>query len=185
MINSLLTAAMLSAVVAADFGYGIFHLSASVLGNDLTPSVAGLELQFFHPGSNRHPCVSGDFFFAAAGTNFSTTTPARNVGIAPIDGDSNGWYAGLLITPGGTATVPSLNTVQGICDQLGTADIYQAPLSTDTYGLIFEDGAWMACPRKVLQLPGNPSEVILSYKKAGQRTIQGCADINLVLKGVL
>ncbi|KAI0547072.1 hypothetical protein F4679DRAFT_555738 [Xylaria curta] len=147
-----------------------FRLVANVIGADISPSVQGNGVIFDPRG-----CVG-------------PINIASNLGGSPFyfNGTSNGvvlpghWggyeaSAGLVVTPGGSATVPSNNRVEVRCNQttpLGFAVEAGDPVPHLLYG----DGAWMACPGEVL---GDDYSIRLSYKKAGQITLKGCADIEL------
>ncbi|OHE92519.1 hypothetical protein CORC01_12168 [Colletotrichum orchidophilum] len=138
-----------------------FRLAANVTNFDLTPSIQGQELSYT-PNAD---CEANAIFVPAGqGAEFYTT--GSTVDVAHFSGDEASSAAGLIVTPGGTATVPSLNTVQLQC-QAATSGVTVADGS-----LQFQDGFWMACPRN--------GSVALSFKEAGQRTLLGCADVQLL-----
>ncbi|KAL0941130.1 uncharacterized protein CTRU02_203893 [Colletotrichum truncatum] len=137
-----------------------FRLRANVKGFDLTPSLQGQELSYT-PNAD---CIA-DITFAPAGQGSLFYTTGDTVKVFHFSDDSSP-SAGLIVTPGGTATVPSLNIVQLQC-QAGTTGV-----TVTTEGLQYQGGAWMACFRD--------GAIVLSFKQAGQRTLLGCADVEVL-----
>ncbi|KAI3552324.1 hypothetical protein CMEL01_02556 [Colletotrichum melonis] len=138
-----------------------FRLAANVTNFDLTPSIQGQELTYISTAD-----CTANVVFGPAGQGAEFYATGNTVNVAHLSGDDSSPSAGLIVTPGGTATVPSLNTVQLQCGA-GTSGVGVVDGS-----LQFEDGFWMACPRN--------DSVVLSFKKAGQRTLLGCADVQLL-----
>lgn len=137
-----------------------FRLSANVLGLDITPSLQGQELTYVVNDDCR-----ANIIFAPAGQGTTFYTTGEMVGVNHFDGDSSAG-AGMIVTPGGTSTVPSLNVVELQCSASTTG------VSVTSAGLQYDRGAWMACPRDGV--------VVLSFKQAGQRTLLGCGDVQLL-----
>ncbi|KAF2091003.1 hypothetical protein K490DRAFT_62334 [Saccharata proteae CBS 121410] len=152
-----------------------FKLVANVTAFDLTPSIQNHEISLSHYGAGEDYAVltapgSGFLFYA----NGTTADFAANT--ETIVSDQNAYPYGMIITPGGTATVPSTNAVDvNVGD--GTRGVY-IDTSTGTPTLAFENGSFAACPASVLQRQGD--EILLSFRQAGQRTLAGCADVDLV-----
>ncbi|GKT47073.1 uncharacterized protein ColSpa_07254 [Colletotrichum spaethianum] len=161
--TALLAAAATAASLPARTTTSSFRIAANVTNFDLPTSLQGQELTYA-PNAN----CKADIIFAPAGKGAVFYAAEDTVNVAHFSvGDETSPLAGLVVTPGGTATVPSLNTVQLQCET-GTSGF----VSTNE-GLRFEDGYWMACPRD--------GSVVLSFKSAGQRTLAGCADVQLLL----
>jgi len=158
MHTSFKALALLAAIASASAT--CFKLSINVTDFDLTPSVQGQEVS-----------VQSDTGFAflvqpGSGAIFSDTTPNS------IDTDATGETTHIHITPGGSATVPSVNVVTFTTDP-GTQDV-----AFDENGALdFEGGVFTACPASVLQKDGD--DVLISFKKPGQRTLLGCANVQL------
>ncbi|KAF2964709.1 hypothetical protein GQX73_g8862 [Xylaria multiplex] len=145
-----------------------FRLVANVVGADLSPSVQGNGVAF-NPYGCRGPLhvatkVGGIPWY------FNGTANAL-VNLGHWGGYET--YAGVIVTPGGTATMPSNNRVEVGCNQTTP----ELRFSNDAVPhLTYGDGAWMACPGEVL---GDDYSIRLTYKKPGQLTLEGCADIEL------
>ncbi|KAF4922181.1 hypothetical protein CGCVW01_v005467 [Colletotrichum viniferum] len=137
-----------------------FRLAANVTGLDLNPSVQGQELTYI-PNDD---CVA-PIYFAAPGSGATFYTTDQNVGVVNFNGGSSPG-AGMIVTPGGTATVPSSNVVELQCSASTTG------VTVGATGLQYDGGAWMACPRD--------GAIVLSFKQAGQRTLASCADVQLL-----
>ncbi|KAK2614642.1 hypothetical protein N8I77_001449 [Diaporthe amygdali] len=137
-----------------------FRLSATVTGLDLNPSLQGQELTYV---SNAD--CQANIVFAPAGEGATFYTTGEIVGVNHFSDDSSPG-AGMIVTPGGTATVPSSNVVELQCSASTTG------VSVTSDGLQYLGGAWMACPRD--------GAVVLSFKQAGQRTLASCADVQLL-----
>ncbi|KXH42933.1 hypothetical protein CNYM01_12973 [Colletotrichum nymphaeae SA-01] len=159
--TTLLAAAATAASLPVRQTTPTFRLAANVTNFDLTPSIQGQELTYISTADCAANAVFGP---AGQGAEFYAT--GNTVNVVHLSGDDSSPSAGLIVTPGGTATVPSLNTVQLQCGA-GTSGVGVVDDS-----LQFEDGFWMACPRN--------GSVVLSFKKAGQRTLLGCADVQLL-----
>ncbi|KAK1639938.1 hypothetical protein BDP81DRAFT_185535 [Colletotrichum phormii] len=138
-----------------------FRLAANVTNFDLTPSIQGQELTY-----TPTPDCAANVVFGPAGQGAEFYASGSTVNVAHLSAEDSSPSAGFIVTPGGTATVPSLNTVQ-LQRGAGTSGVEVVDGS-----LQFEDGFWMACPRN--------GSVVLSFKKAGQRTLLGCADVQLL-----
>lgn len=138
-----------------------FRLSATVNGLDLNPSLQGQELTYV---SNAD--CQANIVFAPAGQGATFYTTGEMVGVHHFSDDSSPG-AGMIVTPGGTATVPSSNVVELQCSASTTG------VSVTSSGLQYAGGAWMACPR-------DDGTVVLSFKQAGQRTVASCGDVQLL-----
>lgn len=137
-----------------------FRLSANVIGLDLNPSLQGQELTYV----SNADCQT-DILFAPAGQGSTFYTTGEMVGVDHFSDDSSPG-AGMIVTPGGTATVPSSNAVELQCLASTTG------VSVTSAGLQYKGGSWMACPRD--------GAVVLSFKQAGQRTLASCGDVQLL-----
>lgn len=136
------------------------RLSANVTGLDISPSLQGQELTYV---SNAD--CQADIVFAPAGQGATFYATGQTVGVTHFSDDSSPG-AGMVVTPGGTATVPSANVVGLRCGASTTG------VSVTPSGLQYDGGAWMACPRD--------GAVVLSFKQAGQRTLASCGDVQLL-----
>lgn len=150
-----------------------------------SPKPDGAILTLTHPGN---------------GTVFTGGTNNQTVSIASGGGFGNGTSASFscssgapgqwVVTPGGTATEPSQNTVNVCCPTTGGGaggvigssgfTIASNGTSASSSGSIlhFVGGGWMACQGGVLGVDDDYN--VLSFKKDGQRPILGCQDIELV-----
>lgn len=163
-MHTLLKATILAATATATMIPNTFRLSANVTGLDITPSIQGQELTYATYVSDAD--CQADLVFGPAGQGATFYTTGEMVGVEHFSGGSSPG-AGMIVTPGGTATVPSLNVVELRCSASTTG------VSVTLNGLLqYSGGAWMACPRD--------GAVVLSFKQAGQRTLAGCADVQLV-----
>lgn len=166
VMQTLLTTILAAAATAASVPVrststpDTFRLSANVTGLDITPSLQGQELTYVVNAD-----CQANIIFAPAGQGASFYTTGEMVGVNNFDGDSSAG-AGMIVTPGGTATVPSLNVVELQCSASTTG------VSVTSAGLQHDRGAWMACPRD--------GAVVLSFKQDGQRTLLGCGDVQLL-----
>ncbi|KAI0599745.1 hypothetical protein F4775DRAFT_549667 [Biscogniauxia sp. FL1348] len=136
-----------------------FRLSINVTRFDPTPSLQGQHIGY----SSSSPCLADLIVVpdpSAAAVFYQTTTTTVNL----AHNDS-----GLVVSPGGTATVPSLNTVQLRCGP-GTPGVAVA----GSGALQYAGGEWMACPRD------ETGDVVLRFRQPGQRTLAGCADVQLL-----
>ncbi|KAK1689732.1 hypothetical protein BDP55DRAFT_651402 [Colletotrichum godetiae] len=138
-----------------------FRLAANVTNFDLTPSIQGQALTY-----TPTPDCAANVVFGPAGQGAEFYATGSTVNVVRLSAEDSSPSAGFIVIPGGTATVPSLNTVQLQCGA-GTSGVEIVDGS-----LQFENGFWMACPRN--------GSVVLSFKKAGQRTLLGCADVQLL-----
>ena len=135
-----------------------FKLKTHVTDFDLSPSIEGMEVAV--------DAATGYAFLVTAGDG-ATFSDSNN----SIDTDTTGSTTHIHITPGGTATVPSANVVTFTSDA-GTQGVAVA-----NGQLAYEDGVFMACPGSVLQK--DTDEILISFKSAGQRTLAGCANVQL------
>ncbi|KAI1489934.1 hypothetical protein F5X96DRAFT_638610 [Biscogniauxia mediterranea] len=158
------SAAVLPPRAPGESSSNTFRLSVNVTRFDLTPSLQGQEVGYAPTGDD--DCLSNLVLASSPGATFyQTGDPTTTVHLA----DSG---AGIVVTPGGTATVPSLNTVQLQCGN-ASAGVGVAPSSAGTVDLQFgSGGGWMACPLD--------NVVVLRFRSAGQRTLAGCADVQLL-----
>ncbi|KAH8884690.1 hypothetical protein GQ53DRAFT_388965 [Thozetella sp. PMI_491] len=132
-----------------------FRVFANVLAHDLTPSIQGLELGY----TAVDDCVSNLIFvYPRSGAVFSTD--GNRIGVPHYSTDHN-VSASILVKGGGTATVSSGIPTDLVCQggTMGARDV------------LFSLERWMACP--------GDDGVFLSYRDIGQRTVAGCADVQL------
>ncbi|KAI1365168.1 hypothetical protein F5Y08DRAFT_304637 [Xylaria arbuscula] len=148
-----------------------FRLVANVIGADISPSVQGNGVAF-----NPYGCV-GPLNVAsnAGGTPWYFNATSSSV-VLPGHWGGYETFAGVVVTPGGN------NRVEVGCNQT-TPGGFRFDVATDGMNdddlvphLSYGDGAWMACPGAVL---GDDFSIRLSYKEAGQSTLEGCADVEL------
>lgn len=152
---------------------GEFHLRTIVKANDFPVSINDLAIGHVTASETTANLVvlprdfsTGSTFFEAGG---QAITACGYTGL-PGTGVIN---PGIKITPGGTATVPSLNKVQLNKEEFTPMIVYQGGR------LEYRRGGWMACPLSVLE-PGNQNEtVVISYRMETQRVLQGCANIDI------
>ncbi|WYZ39554.1 hypothetical protein EsH8_III_001468 [Colletotrichum jinshuiense] len=148
-----------------------FRLWANMTYPDLPPDfgpyVQGQELSYV---SNTE-CLA-DVVLVPAGLGSIFRTNNDTVGVAHL-GDDSSPSAGMVITPGGTATVPSGKTVELKCSA-GTPGVF---LTVD--GLEYPKeggpkgaGGFMACKRT--------NAVELSFFRWGQRPLLGCTVVQLL-----
>ncbi|KAF9877614.1 hypothetical protein CkaCkLH20_04749 [Colletotrichum karsti] len=163
------SAAMAASIPIRDVTYpDAFRLSVNVTSPayDSQPSVQGQEL-VYTPNAG----CSANTTFAPAGQGTLFRVAGNTVGVAHYFDDESSPSAGLVITPGGTATVPSTNIVKVQCSN-GTTGV-----SVTSSGLAYDGGSFMACSGVGYDenLP-----VVLSFRQAGQRAIISCAVIQLL-----
>ncbi|KAJ0336794.1 hypothetical protein COL154_013286 [Colletotrichum chrysophilum] len=146
-----------------------FHLWANMTYPDLPPEfgpdVQGQELSYV----SKADCLA-EIVLAPAGQGSIFRTNDDTVGVAHL-GDESSPSAGMVITPGGTATVPSPNTVELSCSG-GTHGVI---VTADGLGYPKEaspNGGFMACKRE--------NAVALSFFRAGQRPLLGCSVVQLL-----
>ncbi|KAK8254120.1 hypothetical protein IWZ00DRAFT_220440 [Phyllosticta capitalensis] len=110
--------------------------------------------------------------------NNSTTYTTVNLETSG-NGDGEGKTGGIIVTPGGTATVPSANTVDvNLCSE-GTAGVGIVNNTVLGWDNGWTDG-WMACPVSAVPgAEGDDGDIVLSVKESGQRTIYGCSNVDL------
>lgn len=135
-----------------------FKLKVHVTDFDLSPSVEGQEVTVEND--------TGYAYLTQAGSG-ATFSDADN----SIDTDATGQTSHIHITLGGTATVASTNVVT-FDPTPGTQGVAIANSK-----LVYEDGVFTVCPASVLDKDGD--NVLLSFKSAGQRTLYGCANVEL------
>ncbi|KAK2760986.1 hypothetical protein CKAH01_16436 [Colletotrichum kahawae] len=137
-----------------------FRLWANMTYPDLPPEF----------GPNVQADCLAEIVLVPAGQGSIFRTDDDTVGVAHLGGDSSP-SAGMVITPGGTATVPSPNTVELKCSG-GTPGII---VTADGLGYPKEaspNGGFMACKRE--------NNVALSFFRAGQRPLLGCSVVQLL-----
>ncbi|VDC00514.1 unnamed protein product [Peniophora sp. CBMAI 1063] len=156
MLPSFKAFALLAA--AASVSATSFKLKVHVTDFDLTPSVEGQEVSI-EPDT-------GYAFLTAPGSGATFTDPPNS-----IDTNATGSTTHIHITPGGTATVPSVNVVTFSADA-GTLGVAIA-----NGVLVYEGGVFTACPASVLEKDGD--DILINFKAAGQRTLFGCANVEL------
>ncbi|CCF41067.1 hypothetical protein CH063_02507 [Colletotrichum higginsianum] len=136
---------------------------------DFGPYVQGQELGYVLHSTE---CLA-DVILVPAGHGSVFRTDGDTVGVARLGVDDNRPSAGVVVTPGGTATVPSGRPVELRCSG-GTPGIFL----TD-YGLEYPEeagppgaGGFMACK--------TGSGVVLSFFRWGQRPLLGCTVVQLL-----
>ncbi|KZV64823.1 hypothetical protein PENSPDRAFT_690413 [Peniophora sp. CONT] len=147
----------LLAAAASSASATVFKLKTHVTDFDLTPSIEGQEVSVESDTGYAYLVQSG------SGAVFRSNTT--------VDTDVTGQTTFIHITPGGTATVPSANVVT-----------FSADAGTQGVGLVggeleYEEGVFTACPASVLDKEGD--DILISFKAAGQRTLFGCANVEL------
>ncbi|KZV60673.1 hypothetical protein PENSPDRAFT_333051 [Peniophora sp. CONT] len=157
MHTSFKSLAVLAAVASASATS--FKLKVHVTDFDLTPSIEGQEVSV--------ESDTGYAFLTQAGSGAVFTDPPNS-----IDTDATGSTTHIHITPGGTATVPSLNVVT-FSDEPGTLGV----AFDENTALTYEGGVFTVCPASRLDKDGDNN--LVSFKSAGQRTIYGCANVEL------
>ncbi|KAI0600087.1 hypothetical protein F4775DRAFT_91261 [Biscogniauxia sp. FL1348] len=158
-------ATLLAASVSTALETNTFRLAVGAMKNDLTPSINRAYVGFQTTGDCQAELVAergaGTLFYQSKGKVLAV--------------DSNGLSsAGIVVTPGGSATVPSNRLVGLQCDN-GTSgvQIRQTP-SAVTFELDFEGGVWMACPAT-----DGTDRIGIIYRKSSQRSLEGCAEVKL------
>ncbi|KAI0105306.1 hypothetical protein GGR51DRAFT_560522 [Nemania sp. FL0031] len=148
-----------------------FRLVANVVGADLVPSVQGNGVI-----ANPYGCA-GPLNIATdiGGTPWYFNSTANGL-LVPGHWGGYETFSGVVVTPGGSATMPSKNRLEVGCNQTTTGLGFVVDPDNTVPHLVYGDGAWMACPGEVL---GDDYSIRVSYKKAGQSTLEGCADIEL------
>ncbi|GJC87915.1 hypothetical protein ColLi_10753 [Colletotrichum liriopes] len=148
-----------------------FRLWANMTYPDLPPefgpNVQGQELGYV---SNTE-CLA-DVILVPAGHGSIFRTNGDTVGVAHL-GDSSSSSAGMIITPGGTASVPTDNSVELKCSAgtpgvFLTADGLEYPKEGGPKGA----GGFMACKRE--------NALVLSFFRWGQRPLIGCTVVQLL-----
>ncbi|PSN68651.1 hypothetical protein BS50DRAFT_571871 [Corynespora cassiicola Philippines] len=87
---------------------------------------------------------------------------------------------GIVITPGGTATVPSLNTIN-LVPEISTHGVEISNNEQGIPTLQYQGGGFMACRASFLDPEAqNPDDFVLSYRKDGQRRFADCAEVVLI-----
>ena len=159
MHASLKALALLAVSGTAALASESFILAVNVTNFDLTPSVQDMQLSIDPNTNNAYLVPKGQ------GTTFTD----ENNGINGFDAAGEDTH--MVITPGGTATVPSVNVVT-FTTGAGTQGV-----GVPNGQLSYEDGTFTACPASVLQQDGD--DILINFRSAGQRTLAGCANIIL------
>ncbi|OHE98334.1 hypothetical protein CORC01_06330 [Colletotrichum orchidophilum] len=148
-----------------------FRLWANMTYPDLPPDfgpyVQGQELSYVSQSA-----CSADVVLVPAGQGALFQTKNDTVGVAHL-GDDSSPFAGMIVTPGGTASVPNDNTVELKCSSATpgifvTADGLEYPKEGGPRGA----GGFMACKRE--------DAVVLSFFRWGQRPLIGCTVVQLL-----
>ncbi|KAK7529164.1 uncharacterized protein J3D65DRAFT_643209 [Phyllosticta citribraziliensis] len=161
-----------------------FKLVANVTAFPITPNVTSYEAAF-KPFTDKS-CMGSVYLVPSGGEKWAQWTLTDNgttyttVNRDPSgNGDGRGSTGGIIVTPGGTATVPSANTVNVNACGVGSPGV--GIVNNELLG--WKDGwtgGWMACP--VSLVPGSygkAGDIVLSVKNEGQRTIYGCSNVDL------
>ncbi|KAI5922561.1 hypothetical protein F4810DRAFT_257090 [Camillea tinctor] len=167
MRTNVFITALAAASVSTALETNAFRLVVGVVDHDLNPSLNGAMLGWETTGD----CLAELVVKADDYTPATFYQSEGTVSAYDAEGPSS---AGIIVTPGGTATVPSSKPVELKCgDGTPGVTIRQTPYAV-TYELDFEDGVWMACPS-----PDNAERIAITYRNQGQRTIEGCAEVKL------
>ncbi|KAI1502415.1 hypothetical protein F5X99DRAFT_408147 [Biscogniauxia marginata] len=145
-----------------------FRLEVNVLNYDLTPSINGARVGF----QMTDACLSDLLVEEGDGSIFYQS---KATVLSPEANGPGSESAGIIVTPGGTATVPSRRYVQVECGNSTQGVQLEWIRETETSRLQYEAGTWMACPAL-----DNESRIGIVYRRAGQRTLQGCAEVELL-----
>ncbi|KAK7753162.1 hypothetical protein SLS62_004895 [Diatrype stigma] len=159
------------------------------------PNVEDYEVGIYSPkpdGGILTLTEPGEGAVFTGGTHNQTLSVAAGAGSG--SGNSTGFSCSSgaagqwVVAPGGTATVPSTNTVNVCCPTsaggsgvIGSSGFTIASNGTSAASagiLNFVGGGWMACQGGVLGV--NDDYNVLSFIKDGQRPILGCQDIELI-----
>ncbi|KAF2649052.1 hypothetical protein K491DRAFT_722018 [Lophiostoma macrostomum CBS 122681] len=90
--------------------------------------------------------------------------------------------SGVVITPGGTATVPSDNKVSLVEDQ-GTYSVVIHENANGIPVLEYAEGKFQACTAKTLNAAGpntSPSDIVIGYVQEGQRGFADCVFVEFI-----
>ena len=94
--------------------------------------------------------------------------------------------SGIVITPGGTATVPSANKV-ALVENQATSNVFIAENSSGIPILEFEysgsDGSFQACTAETLGAEGpntSDGDIVLGFVQSGQRPYADCVIVDLI-----
>ncbi|RYP30958.1 hypothetical protein DL767_006000 [Monosporascus sp. MG133] len=146
-----------------------FRLIARLDGFHSMPEIDGLEVAFTSPADG-----VGIVTLVSPGNGKMITGHDDNtVSIDEFecpDGGIGQW----LVSPGGTATVPSTNTVDLKC-QGGSSQFFITP---EDSLLHYQGGSWMGCRGSTVGL--SDQIIALSFFKDGQRPLYGCQEVRLV-----
>ncbi|KAF2714371.1 hypothetical protein K504DRAFT_486303 [Pleomassaria siparia CBS 279.74] len=107
---------------------------------------------------------------------YTNNTSAGGQGPSVATGTS-----GIVVTPGGTATIPSSNTVD-LSAGTATAGVSIGDDAGDIPTLLFHGGSFTACLASTLNADdaSDPDEIVLNFVADGQRVLQGCATVQLI-----
>ena len=157
-MHASLKALTLIAAAASSASALSFKLRAHVTANDLSSSIEGYQVSVDSSNGNAYLVPPG---------NSPVFVNADNT----INTDATGSTTHIHITPGGTATVPSSNVVT-FTSEAGTQGV-----GIKQSILAYNNGVFVACPASVLEQPSG--KTLISFKNSGQRTLAGCADLEL------
>ncbi|KAI1499119.1 hypothetical protein F5X99DRAFT_411441 [Biscogniauxia marginata] len=169
IISASASAALLQWMPGMDIS-NTFRLSVNVTRLDLTPTVQGMEVGYNTAGECLANLVlsnpeEGAIFYETGNTvriTELTNTVGEYIGV------------GIIGTPGCTATVPSLKTVQ-VQYENGTEGVQVAyDDGSGVAGLEHQSCVWMECPSE------DGDFVVLIFKQGGQSTLAGCANVQLL-----
>ncbi|RYO93044.1 hypothetical protein DL766_004347 [Monosporascus sp. MC13-8B] len=146
-----------------------FRLIARLDGYHSMPEIDGLEVAFTSSTDG-----AGVVTLVAPGNGKMVTVHDGNTvstdGFKCPDGGIGRW----LVSPGGTATVPSTNTVDLEC-QGGSSQFFITP---EDSLLHYQGGGWMGCRGSTVGL--DDQIIALSFFKDSQRPLYGCQEVRLV-----
>ncbi|RYP56430.1 hypothetical protein DL769_009919 [Monosporascus sp. CRB-8-3] len=148
-----------------------FRLTARLGGYHSMPEIDGLEVAFTSPADG----VGIVTLVSPGNGKMVTGHDGNTVSIDEFkcpDGGVGQW----LVSPGGTATVPSTNTVDLTCGG-GSSQFFITP---EDSLLHYRGGSWMGCRGSTVGL--DDQVIALSFFKDGQRPLYGCQEVSLVAK---
>ncbi|RYP01720.1 hypothetical protein DL764_006113 [Monosporascus ibericus] len=146
-----------------------FRLIARLDGYRSMPGIDGLEVAFTSPTDD-----VGIVTLVSPGNGMIVTSPDGNTVSFDEFECPDGGIGQWLVSPGGTATVPSTNTVELKC-QGGSTQFFITP---EDNLLHYHGGSWMGCRGSMVGLSDHI--IALSFFKDGQRPLYGCQEVRLV-----
>ncbi|RYP76940.1 hypothetical protein DL771_001493 [Monosporascus sp. 5C6A] len=170
LLASVISTAALPSAHSAREGTS-FRLVARLDGYHSMPEIDGLEVAYTSPAHG----VGTVTLVSPGNGKIVTSHDSNTVSFDEFecpDGGVGQW----LVSPGGTATVPSTNTVDLKC-QGGSNQFIITP---EESLLHYQGGGWMGCRGSAVGL--GDQIIALSFFKDGQRPLYGCQEVRLVAK---